>query len=239
MPAHPGSLLITDLTWADVRDHLEREPRLIVPVGACDQYGPHLPIGAASLVTEAFAKRISEESGILRAPTIGYGVNVPTIRVFAGSATLRQKTLHAFLNDLLAAWEDDGFTEFILLTAHGYDAHVEATATVTGTTARVRVIELLNIDLGGMLTGTQAAEHGGEILTSLMLHLHPEQVRSELAREYWPPNSKGVRGRRIVQIPEDSLGSIGDPTLATPETGRKLFDFICERIRSRVLDLPE
>src|SRR5690606_4895416 len=55
------SLLLTNLSWTEVRDRLAQDGRLIVPLGACDQYGPHLPIGAATLVTEAFARQLSTD----------------------------------------------------------------------------------------------------------------------------------------------------------------------------------
>jgi hypothetical protein len=46
---------------------------------------------------------------VLLAPTVEYGVNVETERGFAGNASLRKKTLHRMLNDILDAWELTGF----------------------------------------------------------------------------------------------------------------------------------
>ena len=67
---------------------------------------------------------------MLLAPTVEYGVNVETERGFAGNASLRKKTLHRMLNDLLNTWESTGLREFILLTAHEHDPHLEALSTV-------------------------------------------------------------------------------------------------------------
>ena len=64
---------------------------------------------------------------------------------FAGNASLRKKTLHRLLNDLIDSWEATGVREFILLTAHEHDPHLEALSTVITSGARVRVVE---IDLG-------------------------------------------------------------------------------------------
>lgn len=240
MTADSSSLLLTDLTPADVEDHLAHDRRLIVPVGACDQYGPHLPLGAATRVAEAFAERLCRDFGVLRAPSVHYGVNVPADRSFTGPATLRQKTLHALLNDLLAGWEDTGFNEFILLTVHDYDSHVEAIATVTLASSRVRVIELVNIDLSLILEGRSGPEHGGEILTSLMLHLYPERVRMDRATDFIPRDRVVSTLRRLPRIPADSPGVLGQPTLASSEKGRRLYEHIYEKIRTRVfVDQPE
>jgi creatinine amidohydrolase len=236
MATESTSLLLSDLSWPDVREELERDQRLIVPVGACDQFGPHLPIGAATLVVECFARDLSRDFRVLRAPAVPYGVNVPGEKPYPGSATLREKTLHALLNDLLANWEDQGFREFILLTVHDYDSHVEAIATVTGTNSRVRVIEVLNINLSEMLAAQPGPQHGGEILTSLMLHLHPELVRMDRALDHLPDDTTVSTLRRTTTIPGESPGSIGQPTLATAEKGRRLYEYIREKIRSRVFD---
>jgi creatinine amidohydrolase len=234
MAADSSTLLITELTWAEVRDHLDQDRRLLVPCGACDQYGLHLPIGAATLVADVFARRLSDELRILRAPPIPFGVNVPSEAGFAGAASLREKTLHALLNDLLSGWEDDGFTEFILLTAHGYDAHVEAIATATGTRARVRVIELLNLNLGEFLAGGWGPEHGGEALTSLLLYLYPGRVRMDRAVDFRPADPEISTLKQVPKIRIDSPGSLGHPSLATAATGQRLFEHIYERIRTRI-----
>jgi creatinine amidohydrolase len=234
MDSASDPLLLTRLTWTDVRDRLGVDQRLLVPISACDQYGPHLPIGAAALVTDAFTRQLSTEFDVLRAPLLPYGVNAPSEAQHPGAATLREKTLHAVLNDLLACWEDQGFREFIILTVHNFDSHVEAAATVTTASARVRVIELLNIHLGNLLTGDGGPEHGGETLTSLMLHLYPDLVRMERAADYLPEDRSISTLRRLPRISGDSPGSIGQPTLATAEKGRCLYETIYEKIRTRV-----
>lgn len=232
------SLLLTDLTPAEVRSHLDGDRRLIVPVGACDQYGPHLPLGASTLVVEAFARDLSRDFRVLRAPTVPYGVNVPSDRRFHGTMGLRQKTLHALLNDVLGCLDDDGFEEFILITVHDYDSHVEAMATVTGSAARIRAIELLNIDVSPFLSGEATPEHGGEVLTSLMLYLHPERVRMGDAVDHVPSDRDVSTLRRTPRIPASATGVLGSPTLATAEKGRQLYEYIYEKIRSRVFVDP-
>src|SRR5687768_8224167 len=165
---------LKELIPVEVATILHEDPRLIVPVGTCEQHGPHLPLGCATIITERLADDLSAEFGVLRAPTIEYGVNVESEKGFAGNATLRKKTLHRFLNDLLAAWENTGVREFILLTTHGHDPHQEAMATVSTVSGRVRVVDAFGMDLSDLLEGDREAMHGGELETSLMLHLAPE-----------------------------------------------------------------
>src|SRR5687768_11471413 len=121
---------LKELIPVEVATILHEDPRLIVPVGTCEQHGPHLPLGCDTIIVERLADDLSAEFGVLRAPTVEYGVNVETERAFAGNASVRRKTLHRMLNDLLASWEATGFREFILLTAHEHDPHQQALATV-------------------------------------------------------------------------------------------------------------
>ena len=213
---------------------------MIVPVGSCDQHGPHLPVGASTRIAEALADDLSREFGVLRAPTLHYGVTVPGERDYAGTATLRGKTLHRALNEMVAAWEADGFTEFILITASEYDPHVEAMASVAAKRARIRVVEALAVNLSEYLRGPAGPQHGGEVVTSLLLHLRPEVVSLDAAQDYAMDREsfrKYLRGR-LRMLPVGCPGSIGYPTLATAETGERIYRHIMAKIRQKVFISP-
>lgn len=237
MARSPHPYLLTELSWTEVARHLERERRLLVPAGICDQFGPHLPIGAGTTVAEAITDALATEFGILQAPTVPLGVNLPSERQFPGTACVREKTLHRLLNDALASWEDSGFEEFILITAYDHDGHVEALASVSGTRARVRVVEVLGIDFSDFVDGMAGPQHGGEVLTSLMLYLRPDKVNLREARDY-RRKGEGIEARRIEALPGDSDGVVGQPTLATAEKGERIFQHILHKIRERVIIAP-
>lgn len=211
------------------------DARLIVPVGACEQHGPHLPLGSDSIIVERLADELSAEFGVLRAPLLEFGVNTPTERLYPGNAALRRKTLHRALNDLLDSWESSGIREFILLTAHDYDPHLDALATVVTSGARVRVVNLFDLDLSDLLQGRSEPCHGGEADTSLLLFLAPDLVRMDLAQEYTMATSDQRRYRKgWLKVPKSSAGSVGSPNLATAEKGRLLFGRIHDKVRERV-----
>jgi creatinine amidohydrolase len=217
------------------------DPRLIVPVGTCEQHGPHLPISCDTLIVERLADDLSAEFCVIRAPTVEYGVNSTTERVFPGNGSVRKKTLHRMLNDLLDTWESTGVMEFILLTAHEHDPHQEALATVITTKARVRVVDIFAIDFRQLLEGQSEPMHGDEVDTSLMLYLAPNLVRMDLAEDYMMSRDELRRYRRgWLKVPESSSsGSIGRPTLATPEKGAAIYAHIREKVRAKVFLMPE
>lgn len=219
----------------DIATIIDADPRLIVPIGTCEQHGPHMPLGCDTIIVERLSDRLSAEFGVLRAPTMEYGVNVESEQTFAGNASMRRKTLHRALNDLLDTWEATGIREFILLTAHEHDPHLEALATVITSGARVRVVDIFAMDLRDLLEGQTEPMHGDEVDTSIILYLAPDLVRMDLAQDYMMSRDELRRYRRgWLKIPKGSQGSIGRPTLASAEKGQLLFDRIHERVRERV-----
>jgi creatinine amidohydrolase len=234
-----GPRRIKEMRPDEVAAVLERDARLVIPVGTCEQHGRHLPLGADTLIVERLADDLSAELGVLRAPTMEYGVNADAERGFAGNASLRKKTLHRMLNDLLDTWESTGVREFILLTAHEHDPHQEALATVNPKLARVRVVDVFAMNLEPLLEGQVEPMHGDEVDTSLMLYIAPQLVRMELAEDYMMSREALRRYRRgWLKVPADSTGSIGRPTLASAEKGAALYELIYRKIRDHVFVSP-
>jgi creatinine amidohydrolase len=223
----------------DIARLVERDPRLIIPVGTCEQHGPHLPLGSDTMIVDRLSCDLSAAFDVLLAPTVEYGVNVQTEKGFPGNGSLRKKTLHRLLNDLLDTWEATGVREFILLTAHEHDPHLEALSTVITSGARVRVVDVFGVDFSDLLEGQSEPMHGDEVDTSLMLYIAPELVDMSLAQDYMMSRDELRRYRRgWLKVPRASPGSIGRPTLATAEKGRAIYERIYTKIRDRVFSAP-
>jgi creatinine amidohydrolase len=218
---------------------LRRDQRLIIPVGTCEQHGPHMPLGCDTIIVERLADDLSAEFQVLRAPTLEYGVNVTTEREYPGNASVTRKTLHRMLNDLADTWESSGFREFILLTAHEHDPHLEALSTIITSTARVRAVDIFGIDFRDILEGQTEPMHGDEVDTSLMLYIAPHLVALELAQDYMMSREELRRYRRgWLRVPKGSPGSIGRPTLASAEKGEAIYKRIHESVRTRIFLTP-
>ena len=257
---------LSEMSWKDVADYLETRRSLIIPVGTCEQHGLHLPLATDTLIAEAFAARISEETGVAVAPTVGYGVNLPCDRFVAGTAGFSPEVLRAFVTDLLEDWERQGFRQFFVVTAHGCAtdghsfAHHEA--------LKQGVLPLLAeppcgdglceasilfpywTDIGDILTGQDGVEHACEAETSLMLFLHPDLVRMDLAAD------GGEDGdQRFEAFPEGVgtdfpapgwNGAEGRPSAATAEKGRLILErclnpmvrYVSEKVGRTVREYP-
>lgn len=216
---------LDELSWVDVAAQLGRDPRLIVPVGALEQHGPHLPLGTNVLIARRIAVDLSREFGVLRAPTIYYGVTSRTAANYAGTTTVSQKTFHRSLNELLAGWEAHGVLEFIIITAHRHEPHLDALATLITRRARVRLVSVWDVDVADLLKTQPGPLHADEAETSVMLYIHPELVRMDRARDFDLTESafkRYMKGQLPVP-PPGGAGVVGHPTAATAETGEKIY----------------
>jgi creatinine amidohydrolase len=240
MPDARVSYGLDELSWIDAAAHIARDPRLLMPVGALEQHGPHLPLGSNVLIARRLAFDLSEEFGVLRAPTFHYGVNVRSEREFAGTASLIKKTLHRSLNELLAGWERHGVAEFIIITAHRHEPHLEALASLITDRARVRVIEAWDVDVADLLERQSGPLHGCEAETSVMLHLYPELVRMDRARDFVIDAEQFQRYLRggLPVPPPGGAGVVGFPTAASAEKGLRIYERILDALRRAVFTAP-
>ncbi|MGQ0816240.1 MAG: creatininase family protein [Gemmatimonadota bacterium] len=231
---------LDELSWVDVAAHIARDPRLIVPVGALEQHGPHLPLGSNVLIARKLAVDLSLEFDILRAPTLYYGVNVKGAQQYAGTATLRQKTLHRSLNELLASWEIHGVTEFIAITAHRHEPHLDALATLITRRARLRVVSAWDVDITDLIETQPGPLHGDEAETSIMLYLYPEVVKMDRAKDFELSEQqykRYLKGRLVVP-PTGGGGVVGHPTAASAAKGESIYKRMLHVIGDAVFVAP-
>src|SRR5262247_700423 len=107
----------------------ERAPQAVavVPVGACEQHGPHLPLGTDLLVVEhialAAAGILAGDPDVLVAPAIPYGYSAYHLPL-GPTVSLRMSTLQAVLTDVCESLVQSGFRRIFLLNGHGGNAEL-------------------------------------------------------------------------------------------------------------------
>lgn len=229
-----GSYALENLTWREVGRILARDSRLLFPVGALEQHGAHLPLGTNTFIAETLAVDASEEHEVLLAPTLAYGVAMPNPGRFAGCTGVGRKTLHRAVNELFARWEDHGVSEFVVITAHRFEPHLDALLMALTSDSVTTVIDLYRIDVSDLLESPAHLEHAGELETSLMLHLAPERVRKDEI-DVTPASAGDARSYMrggMPTPPAGSAGSVGRPDLATANKGGRIYERYRAALRS-------
>jgi len=226
---------LKEMTPAEVAALMVEDPRLIVPVGSCEPRGAQLPLGAPTIIVERLADDLSAAFGVLCAPAIEYGVFRAGARPTPGDSSVRRKTLHRYLNDLIAEWESAGFKEFILLSANEHIFHQEALITVVTRSARLRVADLWTIPMQDLLSTDPGPLPGGEAETSILLHLAPSLVRLDLANDHPLTAAEYSRYRAgRLRVTDETARSLGCPSAASALTGRALYERLRQRVGQRL-----
>lgn len=89
------------LTWLEVKQYLKHNKSMIIPAGTCEQHSKHLPLNTDTLITECVSDFLSEETGIVIAPTINYGINLPCDRYYSGTNSLTEPILQKLLSSII------------------------------------------------------------------------------------------------------------------------------------------
>ncbi|MGH7895375.1 MAG: creatininase family protein, partial [Candidatus Binatia bacterium] len=206
----------------------------IVPLGATEQHGPHLPFATDTLVADALASRLAARlDDAITLPALPIGCSVEHMG-FRGTLDLSAATLEAVLTDTLRALARHGIGDVFVFSAHGGNvATLRRLVPVLRAVApalRVHVFadhDALTARLHGEaaafgVAAEAAGHHAGEIETSIMLALHPELVRTDAAAAGYveptgDPQSLFYPDLRRVA----PTGTVGDPRGATAGRGAR------------------
>lgn len=232
---------------------------LILPIGSVEQHGPHLPLATDHLVAseaaQAVAARCGTELDLWLLPPLT--VSKSNEHAWApGTLWLGPSTLLSVVNDIASSAATTGARRLVFLNAHGGN-----TALLVVACREVRLSQglqtfllhpFLPADHGGRSTTAPAGElgmgiHGGHDETSMMLHLRPDLVNMSLATRRVPDRLAENRHVRFGgSVPfgwtADDFGPdghIGDPTGATAEQGRELFEGAIEMLCEQLVEVAE
>ncbi|EJZ18263.1 creatininase family protein [Rhizobium sp. Pop5] len=173
--------------------HDERRPIAVLPLGAHEQHGPHLPFETDTLIAEGIVGRLKMalRAGLpvtfLPAESVGYSIEHMDVE---GTKTLAfDEAVNRWLG-IAEGLATQGIRKFVMLNAHGGNSPL---MTIVATEARVRFAMLAvatSWTRFGLPDGVVAPEekaigiHGGDIETSVMLALHPDRVDMTKAQDF-------------------------------------------------------
>ncbi|HZD37436.1 MAG TPA: creatininase family protein [Actinomycetes bacterium] len=239
------------MTYPEVGEAIEANVPLLLPVGAVEQHGPHLPLGTDGFIPYELGKRLTTGRRAILAPPIFYGAwSRPRTgggRHFPGSVGLPGRTLEAMVSGLVADWMRQGFRRIAVLNGHFENSWtlleaVEQAIEPYTATHRALLIhwwDQVGPDdvrriFGDDFPGWEA-EHASITETSMLEFLRPDLVRTDLKAD---GGAKRVITYDVFPPTSDILwpNGIGNSALpASAELGRALVELVTGRI-GRILD---
>jgi creatinine amidohydrolase len=243
-----------ELTWRDIAALDAGRVPVILPVGAIEAHGPHLPLGTDNLIAEAMASAAAERlapRGIqpLLLPALAYTA-APFAAAFPGTLSLRPETVTALVVDLARALAEAGLPLLALANSHFDPAHVgalRAAAAAVRDEGRIAVAfpDLTRRALAERLTEEfrSGACHAGRYEGSIVLATRPELVREQVRRAL-PPNPASLtaatrEGKRTFVEAGGPDAYFGEPAAATAEEGWATIAALGEILAEAILaELP-
>ena len=240
-----------ELTWEELRD-LDR-PRVValLPVGAVEAHGPHLPlltdVVIAEAMAEAAATRLEEAGRIpILLPTISYTA-APFGGGFPGTLSVSGPSVTSLIVDLARDLARQKIGALAIANAHLDPAHLEALESARETARALLPIicpDLTKKPLAARLTKEfqSGACHAGSYEGSVVMARRPELVREEIRATLEPnPASLSRAIREGAQTFEDAGGPrayFGMPAEASAEEGAQTIAILGEILAEAVLGIP-
>lgn len=243
--------LLGELTWPVAKTRFREVDIALLPVGAIEQHGPHLPLDCDAFDAEYLALNVAERCGNpkpLVLPLIPYGVSYHH-EDFAGTLSINPDSLSSLVYDIGMSAVRHGITKLVIINGHGGNSpalHFAAqminrdayifTCVDTGETSDPDIYAIAE---------TPNDVHAGEIETSTTLASRPHLVQGDKARRFIPKFSSrylNFTSRRGVgwyahTSKISRTGVLGDPTKGTREKGERMWNMMITHLVEFVEDL--
>lgn len=237
---------IDRVPYADVARYLEGNDTVLIPVGATEQYGPHLAMGTELRLCEEVATQVGGRTGFAVTPITPFNYSHMFLD-YPGTLTVEMATVERYVGEMCHGLAEQGFRHFFFVNIHaGSLGPLESVAR----SLRKRwnavggLIDVFSVmrDVGDVAYATNKAPtgHASEMVTSVALHVCPDLVFMDRVQR--PPELRAfVDGVRTVSSGKVSLGKSsfavfsdisdysppgmqGDASASNAEQGRAIWE---------------
>ena len=229
------------LTWEEVRDLDRTKAVAILPVGAVEAHGPHLPVATDVIIAETMARAAGTRLAargydVLLLPPLAYTA-ADFAAGFPGTISLRPDTVTAVLVDLARSLAQHGLRVLAVANAHLDPAHLAAIEAAVAenrpeTGARIVFPDVTRKPWAQLLTDEfrSGACHAGRYETSIVMAACPELVRESLRRSL-PANPRSLStairsGQTTFEAAGGPRAYFGSPAEAGVEEGQRTIEVL-------------
>jgi creatinine amidohydrolase len=226
---------LAEMTWEEVRDINPDRAIAVLPLGAIEAHGPHLPLSTDVIISEAMARDGAEKLcalnyEILLLPALSYTA-AEYGAAFAGTIALSAKTAADTIVDIARGLKSHGITRLALANSHLDPTHLKSIYSAKLTIEKDQILTLIFPDITRKPWALRLTEefksgacHAGQFEGSVVMAERPDLVREDI-RKSLPENdaslSKAIReGRTTFESAGGPRAYFGKPADATPEEGK-------------------
>ncbi|HET9983409.1 MAG TPA: creatininase family protein [Longimicrobiales bacterium] len=229
------------MTWKEVRDLERARAVAILPVGAIEAHGPHLPLATDVVIAEAMARAGAERlaaggADAVLLPPLCYTA-APFAAAFPGTLSVSPETVTALVLDVARALTAQGWRALALANAHFDPTHVNALRAAVSEASAAGLLPVVFPDITRRRLAERLTEefrsgacHAGQYETSIVLATAPTLVREEM-RGTLPPVAASLTdairvGVRTFEAAGGDRAYFGAPAAASAEEGTRTIDVL-------------
>jgi creatinine amidohydrolase len=240
------------LTWPEMDEAIGMQKVVILPTGSTEQHGRHLPLDTDVFLAESVCLEVGRRAAdrVLVLPPISYGLNLHHVD-FPGTIHIEPEVFIAFCLNITKSVAYHGFKKILIVNGHGSNTpliDIVARKTLLETGSLCAAVNYLNlgIEAFSQVKETETLAHADECETSLYLYLAGERVQMSEAHPDEDVTGKHMSSDSTSNFPVrfsdywgrwTKLGVHGDPTKATAEKGKVIFDAVISRMTEIVDEL--
>jgi len=225
-----------EMSWTEYESAVRKTDFALLPIGAIEQHGPHLPMGTDTIIAEYICERLAQETGGILLHSLAYTPSF-SLRLYPGTVRVSDETFTKTIMEI-----SDGLYQHGIKTIYAFVAHLGASSACQAAERELLIeskINLVRLVIPGYLEAIdkycvskrwhKTYVHAEEYETSAILAIRPDLVdMSKAIKEY--PKVDPLFGP--ISLPWNDFcesGVIGDATVATAETGKKILDHIFQK----------
>ena len=230
--------LLADLTWPQIAELVAAGEELcVLPVGATEQHGPHLPVSTDTDIAEAVCREASRRTGAPLLPTLWATSSQAHTTAWPGTFSLPPRLLVDVVVEVACWVWASGFRKLLVVNGHvGNASPLRVAADEIRARGELRVGVLswydLTPEIAAEVTSDADEWHAHAAETSLMLHLRPDLVDMSLARDDPDRTRELVLSYTVAETSTE--GVTGAPTRASAEQGAGLFETVVDALVDRI-----
>ena len=249
------SVMMAELAWTEYhRKVRDGQAKVLLPIGALEQHGPHMSMNPDVLIPTAVCARVAQAAGGLVAPAFAYGYKSQQKsgggNHMPGTTSLDGATMSSTVKDVLRELARHGVRKIVMVNGHfensafiteGVDLAIRELGWSGISDFRVIILSYWDFVTADTIATIYpegfpgwAVEHGGVLETSLMLHLHPHLVDMSQVVDHPPASFPPYDCFPIRPEWTPATGCLSSARNASAEHGRLLLEVCVSGISAAV-----
>lgn len=255
----PRKCRYEEFTWPEIREAVAAERVVVLPVGTVEQHGPHLPL-ITDVLTAVEISRLAVESmpgEAVLMPPVYYSFNEHHLD-FPGTIAIDGQTVIDYITGIGTSLAHHGFRKILIVNGHGSNVpflDIAARNITNRSPAICAMVPWWNLIPRELFAELRESEypggmaHGCELETSVLLYLRGDLVQMEKAEKditfskteffYWDLQAPSPVFFQEWFSRYSRTGTVGDPTKASIEKGRRFVEAVVERMIRLIRELRQ